>query len=420
VSKRPADRPADEHGDWVLWRPEDYGSPLFLSPVIAQKLEEERLQRRAELHAEQLADALEERRQAEAAAVTAAKTAAPVQASTSPIIGAHRAHASEVRRHRVLPDDHLLVRRLDALRGGLLGDKDHTGRELQAITAALARGTKRSVVRPINWREALVGLATECPAFTVAIDIFASAHQVSETTSRPPSIPPLLLVGPPGVGKSHFCRRVAETLECGSKWLAMDQPTAGSELRGSDKHWSTARHGALFELLALGDTANPLVVLDEIDKAARRQSSREIDPLAQLYSVLERETARRIADVSLDIELDASLVTYIATANSLATLDTALLSRFEVIAVGLPSPDKRRESAQRIIECTVDRLGVWDSVRVSPGVAVLLADYSPRLIQRVVEKAVGVAIASGRERIAAEDVEHELGLVARPAPRRMH
>jgi ATP-dependent Lon protease len=420
VSKRPADRPADEHGDWVLWRPEDYGSPLFLSPVVAQKLEEERLQRRAELHAEQLADALKERRQAEAAAAIAAKATAQSSVLTSPTVGPHRAHEHEVRRHRVLPDDHLLVRRLDALRSGMLGDKDHTGRELQAITAALTRGTKRSIVRPLKWRAALDGLATECPAFSDAIDIYASAHQVSEVTSKPPSIPPILLVGPPGVGKSHFCRRVAETLECGSKWLAMDQPTAGSDLRGSDKHWSTARHGVLFELLALGDTANPLVVLDEIDKAARRQSSREIDPLAQLYSVLERETARRIVDVSLDIELDASLVTYIATANSLTTLDTALLSRFEVIAVGLPSPDKRRESARRIIECTVERLGLWDSVRVSPGVTVLLADYSPRLIQRVVEKAVGTAIATGRERVDAEDVERELGLVKRPTPRRLH
>jgi ATP-dependent Lon protease len=414
-------RPADLLGDWVLWRPEDYScSPLHLSPVVAREIEAESLRRRAELHAAQVADELEERRQAEAAAAIAAKAAASAHFSTSSVIGAHRAHEHEVRRHRVLPDEHLLVKRMEALRSGLLGDKDHTNRELQAIAAALGRGAKRSVVRPPGWSQALDNLAIELPAFAEVIQVYASAHLVSEATAKPPSIPPVLLVEPPGVGKSHFCRRVAETLECGSKWLAMGQPTAGSELRGSDKHWSTARHGALFELLALGDTANPLVILDEIDKAARRQSSREIDPLAQLYSVLERETSRRVADVSLDIELDASLVAYIATANSLSTLDAALLSRFEVIAVSLPSPDKRREPAQRIIDCTLDRLGVRDSENVSPGVTVLLEDVTPRMIQRLLEKTAGAALVAGRQRVAAEDIECELGLIERPRLRRLH
>ena len=414
-------RPADTHGDWVLWRPEGYGrSPLYLAPDLASALDAEHRRRHEERVAAEKAEREEGRRAQEAQSATEKARVEEATQQRVAAAGPHRAHQYEVHRHQVLPDADRLVERVEKLRDGLYGDKDHTGREIKALSAALERGTERSVVRPPDWRQALEDLAIELPAFRSAIEVVLHAHGLSEGTAAPPSIPPLLLVGPPGVGKSYFCRRLAETLECGSKWLAMDQPTAGCELRGSDKHWSTARHGALFDLLALGQTANPLVILDEVDKAARRQSSQEIDPLAQLYSVLEPETARRVADVSLDVDLDASQVVYVATANGLRNLDDALLSRFEAIQVGLPSPEERRESAQRVVESAMQRLGVRGVMRVSPGVSVLLANYSPRVIQRVVEKAVGAAVVAGRQQLSVDDVETALGLAERPHAMRMH
>lgn len=412
-------RPADKHGDWVLW-PEAYGrSRLYLTPMRASELDAEDRRRREEELAAENAVHEERVRAREDHATTEKARLDEAKGGRASTVGPHRTHVYEVCRHQVLPDAERLLGRIAKLRDGLYGEKEFTAREIKALTTALERGPERSVVRAPDWRDALEGLAGELPAFREAIDVLSHACGLSEATGALPSVPPMLLVGPPGVGKSYFCRRLAETMKCGSKWISMDQPNAGSELRGSDKHWSTARHGALFELLALGHTANPVVVIDELDKAARRHSAQEIDALSQLYSLLEPETSRRVSDASLDIELDASLVTYVATANSLKTLDAALLSRFHVIQVGLPSPAERRECTQRIIVAAMERLGVA-AMRVSPGVAVVLENYAPRVILRSIETAVGAAVAAGRHQVNVDDVEVALGVAQRrPAPR-MH
>jgi ATP-dependent Lon protease len=405
-------RPADAHGDWVLWRPDGYGSraPLYVPPDLARRLEAEHRQRELERLSAEKAD-VEKRRRAgdEESATDAARTEETTRPQAASI-GEHRTHPFEVHRHAVLRDVERIAERVEQLRAGLYGDKDHTSREVKALTSALERGPDRSVVRPPEWRQALDDLAVEMPAFRAAVEVVAHALALSEATHAPPAIPPLLLLGPPGVGKSYFCRRLADVLESRSAWLAMDQPTAGCTLRGTDAHWSTARHGVLFERLALGDTANPVIVIDEIDKATRRQGSQDVDMLAQLYSALEPETSQRITDVSLDVDLDASQVVYVASTNGLRNLDAALLSRFEVVQVGLPSPEERRDSARRVVESTLARLGVRGVVRVSSGSFALLAEYTPRVIKRAVERAVGAAVATGRDRLSADDFEVALGL----------
>lgn len=325
----------------------------------------------------------------------------------------HKAHRHEIRRFPVFSDVGLVEARLQSLQDGLFGDKETASREVKALQSALQWGPFRSVARRSDWREALEDLTAELPAFRSAIDIIARAFEASEATGAPPVVPPILLVGPPGVGKSHFCRRLQETLDCGRGWLGLDQPTAGCDLRGTDKHWSNARHGLLFDLLGLGETSNPLVVLDEIDKACRSYTSRGIDGLAQLYAALEPETAKHLSDVSLDLELDASLVMYIATANSLK-IDAAMLSRFSVIEVGLAEPAERREATRRLALLTFVRMGLRDRLTLSGGAIAILAEYSARVAVRALESAAGAALKCGASRIGADEIEVALGLAPPP------
>ena len=418
-------RPADEHGDYVFHRSgtsKAYGVELYVSPRLADELYEER--KRAEKVVSEAEEQSREQYRLELLSTEKIASASAKSKPTDPVIGEHSPHLLEVQRHKVLVDADAILARLRELRDGAQGDKDHAKREELALSRALELGPCRSIVRPAEWRDALDDLAQELPAFRSAIELIGNAHALSEATGSALAIPPLLLVGPPGVGKSYFCGRLAEVLQSGSKWISMDQPSAGSQLRGLDRAWGNSMHGALYELLALGKTANPMVVLDEIDKSARKLYSQEVDPLAQLYSALEPETARRLADISLDVELDASQVVYIATANALKTLDSALLSRFEVVMIGLPMPSERRGCAERVATAVLSRLGVLCQVGVSPGAVAVLAQFAPRVIRRAVEKAVAAAVIDGKRMVQAEDIEETLGLRAKEitasTPLRLH
>ena len=91
-------------------------------------------------------------------------------------------------------------------------------------------------------------------------------------------VTPMLLLGPPGIGKTHFARHLAELLGTGMNLVPMSSMTAGWLLSGSSSQWKGGRPGKVFEALVEGEYANPVIVVDEIDKAA---SDAQYDPLGR-------------------------------------------------------------------------------------------------------------------------------------------
>ena len=193
--------------------------------------------------------------------------------------------------------------------------------------------------------------------------------------------------------------------------IAFDQPSAGTQLRGSDKHWGNSESGLLFKLIALGDAANPVILLDELDKAAS-DSGRMGDPLGQLHGTLEPQNSRHTVDASTEIEIDASLTTYVATANSIRGLGGPLLSRMEIFSLAPPSPEQSLQVAAQIARSVLERLGLQERLRFERQAIYVLAHLSPRLILRTVEKAIAAAVRDSRDEISEAQVCEEIGALA--------
>lgn len=282
-------------------------------------------------------------------------------------------------------------------------DKDVNDRLDRLLTTLIERGPDRRVATPpLGWRDELEALEATVPNFRAPIRVLRNALVLAEATGRPARIPPMLLLGPPGVGKTYFSHRVAELLGAPHASLSFDQPSAGAQLRGSDKYWSNSEPGLLFNQICLGEVANPVFLLDELDKSV--SGSRNSDPLAQLHGALEPETARRIRDVSVDIEFDASLVTYIATANTVYGIGLPILSRMEVLSIELPGRDESVDIARAITTQLLQRLGLVDELAFERRSLYVLAHLSPRLMTRAAEQTVAAAIAAGKKQVGEADV----------------
>jgi hypothetical protein len=149
----------------------------------------------------------------------------------------------------------------------------------------------------------------------------------------PLSFRPFVLLGDPGCGKSRLIRRLAE--HSGAKMRRYDGASASDNaFGGTPKRWSTA--APCFPLIAVADlkVANPIVMIDEVDKASVGYYHGNL--ATALMPFLEKETARAYPDVGLDIEANLSAVNYCMTANDDTKLPSPLRDRCRVIRVPTP------------------------------------------------------------------------------------
>jgi len=201
-------------------------------------------------------------------------------------------------------------------------------------------GNERRVLGmlPDDWDQLVSEFDTTFPNFHELAELLHDHFALNAMGDRRVSWPPLLLVGPAGIGKTEAARWLAERLALPFRVLDMAAAQSSSQLSGSDSFWSNSEPGLLFELLAFQPKANPVVVLDEIDKTGQ---AKQYDPLAALYALLEPRSARSFTDLSIsDFTIDASHVNWIATANSLDSIPAPILSRLTVLNVQAPTPEQ--------------------------------------------------------------------------------
>lgn len=295
------------------------------------------------------------------------------------------------------------VYRLDEVerRLGKLAGKEHEN--LRATyERMLEKGPERFQVKPAGL-PAMAHLYEELPNFHAVLDDVRRQIALCEDSGDALEITPMLLLGPPGVGKTHFARALAGLLGTGMGMVPMSSLTAGWVLSGASSQWKGARPGKVFETLVDGQYANPVIVIDEIDKAGGEQA---YDPLGSLYSLLEHDTAHSFTDEFAEVAIDASQVIWVATANDERAIPEPILNRVNVHEIERPDAAAARQIALRLhasIRASHDWGRRFDE---TPSEAVLerFADMAPREMRRAWMTAFGNAKLARRTTILVADL----------------
>ena len=275
----------------------------------------------------------------------------------------------------------------------------------------LEKGEQRFQVKP-SGLPAMEALYDELPNFHEVLDDVRRQIALCNDSSDALEITPLLLLGPPGVGKTHFARQLAELLGTGMGFVSMSSLTAGWVLSGASSQWKGARAGKVFEALVEGEYANPVMVVDEIDKA---RAEHAYDPLGALYSLLEHDTAGAFTDEFAEVAIDASQIIWVATANDERSIPEPILNRMNVYEVHSPDRDAARAIASRLYASirTQHDWGRRFDPEASDEVLDAMAELAPREMRRAWMTAFGNARLEGRETIERRDLP---GAAARRTP----
>lgn len=262
-------------------------------------------------------------------------------------------------------------------------------------------GGSRYIVKP-STAAAVDDLYDASPNFHEVLDDLRKFLALAVSGNEAVQFTPMLLLGEPGLGKTYFAKKLANALATGYEFVSMSSLTAGWVLTGASAQWHNARPGKVAQTLIEGDFANPVVVLDEVDKAG---GDARYDPMGALYTLLERDTASHFKDEFIDVDMDASHILWVATANDESAIPEPILNRMNVYVIDRPDQDGARRIALAVYHEILDAHRWPFPSEPSDDVLDALAGIPPRDMRKLLLDAFGTARLANRDHLVPEDID---------------
>ncbi len=239
---------------------------------------------------------------------------------------------------------------------------------------------------------------------------FLAVRSLMGERARHPVGSILLLVGPPGVGKTSLGRSMARALGRRFQHISVGGVRDEAEIRGHRRTYIGAMPGVIIRALRDAGANNPILMIDEIDKMGADFRG---DPSSAMLEVLDPEQNQSFRDHYLDLPVDLSNAMFVTTANTLETIPGPLRDRMEVIALAGYTQAEKLEIAKRyLVPRQIDRNGLTRS-RISysdAALRVIISDYTREAGVRQLERAIGTVARKVARQVAEGKVTRKVSI----------